>query len=236
MLDYYLVPNTLTTNTANYRAMVTQQESADGDAYIKIAAKTLNMSEGEIIGLLNGLAASAHTLVGQGWGFTLPGFGTFSFSIRGNFDGPDAPYDPAVQKVSLNFHVDRALTAAAQDAPKTRIHGVVHGPVIDSVVDMFNNESNTTLHPGGNIRISGKNIKLAGTAGDVGIAFLDANKLPIAVAATSVSHNSPTELVFICPDLPAGAYHVQVTTQYSGGNYKMEASRGYTFDRALTVS
>jgi hypothetical protein len=237
MLDYYLVPNVLTNDPANYRAVVTQQESAEGDAFLKLAATTLNMSEGEVIGLLNGLAASAKALIGQGWGFRLPGFGHFSFSIRGNFNAPDAIYDNAVQKVSLGFRVDRALIAAAQNAPKQRIHGVVHGPVIDAVTDMFSNESNTTMHSGGNTKVTGKNLKIAGTSSAVGIFLLDDTDVPIPVEATSVSRNTPTELIFICPVITPGTYQVRVTTQFNGNaGHPMDIPRSYIFDTALTVA
>jgi hypothetical protein len=236
MLDYYLEPNTLTgAAPGTYRAVVTQQESAEGDAYVKMAAKTLNISEGETIGLLNGLAQAAQTLIGQGWGFKLPGFGSFGFSIRGSFDGPDAPYDPSVQKVGLSFRLDRALVAAAQTAPKNRIHGVVHGPVIDAVVDMTANTTNSTLHPGGNTKISGKNIKIAGTAPSNGIRIVDEVGDSSPVAPAAISRNSPTELVFICPNLPAGTYQVRVTTQYANSSTLADTPRSYTFESELTV-
>jgi hypothetical protein len=237
MLDYYLVPNTLTTAQGTYRAVVTQQENAEGTAYVKLAAKTLNMSEGEIVGILNGLASTGRTLIGQGWGFTLPGFGKFSFGFKGNFDGPNAVYDPALQKVSVNFLVDKTLTSEAQTAPKNRIHGVVHGPVIDSVVDMGTNAVNTNLSPGGNIKISGKNIKIVGEDPTVGIDIIDAAGESVMVQKMVRSRNGPTELVFICPALSAGVYRIKVTTQYSGGSkHHIEPPRTFTFDTPLTVS
>jgi hypothetical protein len=237
MITYDIEKTTMTDTPGTCHAVVIQQESAGGDAFIKLAAETLNMSEGQAIGVINGLSHTAKTLIGQGWGFTLPGFGHFSFSIRGVFPGPDAPYDPAVQKVSVNFRVDAALTAAAQTAPKTRIHGVEHGPVIDAVINMAAAESNTSLTPGGNTKVSGKNIKITGPAPTVGIAIIDEDGAAVTVDTAAISHNGPTELIFICPALPPGVYHLRVTTQFCGtsGHY-IDPPRSYTFAAPLTVT
>jgi hypothetical protein len=237
MLDYYLEPNTLSgAEPGTYRAVVTQSESAQGDSYVKMAAKTLNISEGETIGILNGLAQAAQALVGQGWGFKLPGFGTIRFSFKGTVPSADAPLNPEVNTVHLTFIVDRALTAAAQGCPKNRLHGVVHGPVIDAVVDMATNATNETLHSGGNTKITGKNIKLAGENPTVGIYIVDADGETLQVAPAAISHNAPTELVFICPNLDAGVYQVRVRTQYAGGNHELDTPRSYTLEAELTVA
>jgi hypothetical protein len=236
MLDFYLEPNTLSGAVpGSYRAVVTQQEGAQGDAFLKMVSTTLNMSLGEATGILKGVAQAALALTGQGWTWTLPGIGTITFSIQGNFDGPDAVFDPAIHRIVVHFRPDRSLTAAAQTAPKNRLHGVVHGPVIDAVVDMTTNATNSTLTPGGNIKLSGKDFKIVGNAPNNGIAFLDADGEPIQVAPSAISRNSPTELIFICPNLAAGTYTVKVTTQYSGSKHTLDTPRSYTFEQVLTV-
>jgi hypothetical protein len=235
MVTYYLKESTLTPDSADYHAVITQHESAEGDVFVKQAAETLNKSEGEVIGILHGLADSAATLVRQGRGFKLPGFCKFSFGIHGSFAGPDEPWNPAIQKMVLNIRADRALTAAAQEAPKTRIHGVTYGPVIDAVVDMVDNTTNTSLHPGGMNRLIGKDIKIAGTDPNNGIRLIDEVGDSTQVTTEAIGHNSPTELLFICPNLPAGTYQVEVWTQYTSGGYLMDVPRFYRFEPKLTV-
>ncbi|MHC6204545.1 DUF4469 domain-containing protein [Breznakiellaceae bacterium SP9] len=236
MVTYYLKKNTLASDSVDYHAVITQQESTDGDAYVKQSAETLNISEGQVIGILRGLAASAVTLIKQGRGFKLPGFCSFSFGIHGAFNGPDAPWEDAVQKMVVNIHADRTLTAAAQEAPKTRIHGVIYGPVIDALVDLSVNTTNSTLHPGRNIKLIGKNIKIAGTEDTIGIRFIDAGNNTTHVAAMDIALNSPTELLFICPALSVGVYHVEVWTQYTRGTYFIDDPRMYRLDQELTVA
>jgi hypothetical protein len=236
MIDYYLEPNTLVSEPGKYRAIVTNQESATGEAFVKMAASTLNMSEGEITGILDGLSATAAALIGEGWGLTLPGFGAFSFSMQGVYDGADAPAEDGAHTVALNFRAARALAAAAARAPTRRIHGVVHGPVIDDVVDLVTGAGTDALTPGGNVKIVGRNIKIAGDAPGVGVAFIGAGGAATGVPMAAVSRNMPTELVFICPPLSAGAYRLRVTTQYgSGPTRSVDAPRSYTFGTALTA-
>jgi hypothetical protein len=236
MLDYYLEPNTLNGAAPDtYRVVVTQKEGADGEAFIKMAAKTLNISEGEALGTLNGIAQTAQAFIEQGWGFTLPGFGTVGYTVRGIVADPDAPLEGDACKVSLRFRFERALTAAAQKAPRKRLHGIVHGPVIDAVVDLATGAPNSTLTPGGNAKITGKNLKLAGDA--AGVSLIAGDGDGTSVPMTAVSRNSPTALVFICPALSAGTYQVQVTTQYtSTPEYTVATPRTFRFETALTVA
>jgi nucleoid DNA-binding protein len=235
-LDYYLEPNTLAgAEPGTYRIIVTQTEGAEGVDFVKMAAKTLNKSEGETTGIIQGLAQTADTLLRQGWNFNLPGFGTFEMSMKGIVHGADGALD-STNIVRVTFRVDKTLTAAAQAATKNRLHGVVHGPVIDAVIDQATNTTNAALTPNGNIRVPGRGLKISGDAATIGIALLDADGDPIDVPPAAISRNSPTELIFICPNLTAGTYKLRVTTQYSTGNTLTAAARSYTFEQELTVS
>jgi hypothetical protein len=46
--------------------------------------------------------------------------------------------------------------------------------------------------------------------------------------------NNPSELVVVIPDVPAGTYKVEVTTQYSVGA-TLKSPRTTIFDKMLTV-
>jgi hypothetical protein len=47
--------------------------------------------------------------------------------------------------------------------------------------------------------------------------------------------NNPSELIVVIPDLTAGEYLLEVTTQFSGGGKPLNDPRTCTFESVLTV-
>jgi hypothetical protein len=235
MLDYFLVQNKIPAGATDYHAVVTHSEGVDEKSFIKMLSETLNVNEGEAKRVIAGIGTAARNLLAQGWSFKIEGIGTFGLGITGSFSSPDAPFDPAVNKVSIRFHADKELTAAARHTSLHRLHGVEHGPVIDSVEDKAAAALNSKLTPGHGVQISGKNIKIAGTNPACGVRFIDEAGDDVPVAASDLLENGPTKLVFICPPLNAGVYRLRVTTQYSNSSTLIDPPRSYTFEPPLTV-
>jgi hypothetical protein len=196
-------------------------------------SEVLNTNEGEAKKVIIGIGTAARNLLSQGWSFKLEGLGSFSLSITGSFPGPDAPFNPTVNKIGVRFLADRELVAAAGSAGLNRLHGVEHGPIIDNVEDKTSGTINTKLTPGHGVQIIGKNIKIAGTDSTVGIHLLDSSA--VTVPSGDILENGPTKVVFICPSLNGGDYTIQITTQYSGSNKDTTHPRSYLFNAPLTV-
>jgi hypothetical protein len=235
MLDYFLVQNKIPAGATDYHAVVTHSEGVDQKSFIKMLSETLNVNEGEAKRVIAGMGTAARNLLAQGWSFKVEGIGIFSLGVTGSFSSPDAPFDPAVNKVSIRFHADKDLTAAARQTSLRRLHGVEHGPVIDSVEDKATATLNSKLSPGHGIQISGKSIKIAGTNPACGIHLIDEAGDDVPAAISDLLENGPTKLIFICPPLNAGVYSLRVTTQYSNSNTLVETPRSYTFDPPLRV-
>jgi hypothetical protein len=236
MLDYYLAPNTLPAGTKGYHAVVTHSEGEDMKHFVRTLGEALNINEGEAKRVIAGISTAARDLLSQGWGFKVEGLGSFSLGITGAFSGPDAPFDPSVNKITVHFVADKELTAAARRAPMTRLHGIEHGPVIDSVEDKKSGAVNAALSPGHGMAVSGKCLKIAGTDPSCGVYLIDEAGDSVTVSAEDILENGGTKLVFICPALPAGVYHLKVTTQFSNASTLVSEPRSYTFAAALTVS
>jgi hypothetical protein len=101
---------------------------------------------------------------------------------------------------------------------------------------MTDNATNTGLHPGGLVKLIGKHIKIAGPKSGDGIRIIDSSGAATPVDPAAIGHNSPTELLFICPALSAGLYQVEVWTQYTSGGYFIDAPRTFRFEPKLTVA
>ncbi|MDR1986005.1 MAG: DUF4469 domain-containing protein [Treponema sp.] len=232
MIDYYLTQSALSSGETGYHAVVTHTEGVDQKNFIKMLSEVLNVNEGEAKNVIAGIGTAARNLLSQGWSFKIEGLGSFSLSITGSFPSPDAAFNPAVNKISVRFLADKELTAAAGSASLNRLHGVEHGPVIDSVEDKASGAINSKLSPGHGVNLSGKDIKIAGTDSTVGIYLLDSTGNGIRVPSGDMLENGPTKVLFICPPLSAGEYTIQVTTQYKDQVHP----RSYIFNAPLVVS
>jgi nucleoid DNA-binding protein len=235
MIDYYLVQNKVPAGSKDYHAVVTHTEGLNQDNFVKMLAEVLNVNEGEAKKVITGIGTAAKNLFSQGWNFKIEDLGTFSLSITGSFAGPDAPFNHESNKIAVRFQADKDLTAAAQSASLNRLHGVEHGPVIDSVEDKSSGAIDSKLTPGHGVQVIGKDIKIAGTDSAVGIHLIDQSGVMTGVPSGDILENGPTKLVFICPALSAGDYTLQISTQYSKGK-ELTYPRSYVFNAPLTVS
>jgi hypothetical protein len=232
MIDYFVTQNALSSGETTYHAVVTHTEGLTQDNFVKMLGEVLNINEGEAKRVIAGIGTAAVNLLSQGWSFKIEGVGSFSLSIGGSFPNPNAPFNPSVNKINVRFLADKALAAAASSAPLNRLHGVEHGPIIDSVEDKTSGAINSKLTPGHGVQISGKDIKIVGTDSLVGIHLLDSSGNAITVPAGDILENGPTKLVFICPPLNTGDYTIQITTQYKNQVHP----RSYIFNAPLTVT
>ena len=236
MLDYYLEQNRVPENSTEYHAIVTHSERSSQTDFVRILGKTLGgVTEGEAQRVLAAVSTAAQEQFMEGRPFSIEGLGTFALSIHGSFPGPDAPWDTAANKVGVSFRADKALSAAAGKTPLNRLHGVVHGPVIDSVIDAASSTVNQRLTSGHNIRLIGRGIKLAGEG--AALSFMPAGGgAAVPVLPADISHNGPTEIVFICPAIQADTKgHLTLSTRY-GSNSRQDGSlRSYMFPIELTA-
>ncbi|MDR2286614.1 MAG: DUF4469 domain-containing protein, partial [Prevotellaceae bacterium] len=107
--------------------------------------------------------------------------------------------------------------------------------VITQVTDVKTGSINDLLTPNRNLKIAGHKIKIAGDNAANGIYFVNqATAERTKVDDSDIAINNPSELIVIIPQLPAGTYQVEVTTQYSAGIFLKEP-RVTLFDKALTV-
>ena len=232
MIDYYLTQSKLASGSTSYHAVVTHTEGVDQENFIKMLSEVLNVNEGEAKLVIAGIGTAARNLLSQGWAFKIEGIGSFSLTITGSFPSPDAPFNPAVNKIAVRFLADRELAAAAGSAGLNRLHGVEHGPVIDSVEDKVSGAIDSKLTPGHGVQISGKDIKIAGDDSTVGIHIIDGTGNVLSVPSGDILENGPTKILFVCPALSAGDYAIQLTTQYKDHAHP----RSYIFNGPLTVS
>jgi hypothetical protein len=106
---------------------------------------------------------------------------------------------------------------------------------ISQVTDVKTGSVNDLLTPNRNLIINGYKIKVAGEHADTGVYFVnqtsgESTKVDTADLVT----NNPSELIIMIPELAAGTYKLQVTTQF-GVSSLLKEPRTVIFDKVLTV-
>jgi hypothetical protein len=165
------------------------------------------------------------------------GWFTVKPQIRGIADNPKAQYDKKKHTLLFEFHQGAILRTGLENV-EVKILGVAEaGTMIVQLTDVKTGSINDMLTPNRNLRIAGSKIKIVGNNEANGIYFVNMDSTErTKVDDSDIVSNNPSELIVVIPDLKAGIYQVEVTTQY-GGNSKavLKEPRTAIFDKELTV-
>jgi hypothetical protein len=235
MVHYYLKRNMLAGDSNSYTAVVFQtQVVTEAELARRVAMTIGGITAGQVTQVFDGLSTCVGDIVGDG-GTVKTRLFTTSLSVGGTFSGPDAAYRAPGNTTRLHLLASRELSARAESAPRLKHTDVIGGPRISDVVDLFTGEANNEIHPGSLARALGKKVLLQGNSPEVGVAFIGEDGAVTPVPPANISRNTVSEVTFIVPPLPPGAYWLQVTTQYSGGMKQSASPRICTFRAPLTV-
>jgi hypothetical protein len=240
----YLYPNALTQENANdYVARVTSEPSLDVKQIAESAAERGGAD----------ISAAAMEHAANLWfremayrlcdGFSInTGWFTASVHIKGVFESPQEHFDPAKHSILFEFHQGAELRKEL-DSVTVDIMGVAgSGASIAQVTDTKTGSVNEFLTPGGNMKIAGHKIKIAGdrTPDTTGVYFRaqETPDVTFKVAANDIVVNNPRELIIVIPvELsPDYTYKLEVSTQYAGSNKLLNEPRIAVFDIPLKVS
>lgn len=161
----------------------------------------------------------------DGVGQLLPG-------VIGSFDGEKAPFEKGKHKISVSFTMGKLLRetlAKLQAATRTASSGTTVNNVFDPMAD----ETNGLITPLSNLIINGTNLKVAGDNESNGVFFTKTGGTPKQVKL--ITHNNPSQLTVLLPELEDGEYTLSITTQYGSGNRLVKEPRTYTFPVLLYV-
>ena len=118
----------------------------------------------------------------------------------------------------------------------------VVGPLLNGAVAQTRAADGTVTtkapQPGKNIRLTGRNIKIAGTDPTVGVTFTSVEEpsTQVFVPLADITVNEPKQLIFVLPaEVTDGLWRVKVTTQYSSSKHIVETPRSYELPSPLAV-
>jgi len=231
-----LYDNVLTPNTNDFMARVSSERSLNVKDVCR-AAKTRGGAD-----ISADAMEHAVNLFLKEMGYSLcdgfsinTGWFTASVSIKGVFDSPTEKFNAAKHTVMFDFK-QGSLLRKELGAVTVNITGVADtSAYIAQATDVKTGSVNDMLTPGRNLRISGSKIKIDGENPENGVFFVNQETQErTRVDITDVATNNPSEVMIIIPELAAGAYRLEIVTQYSSGK-NLKQPRKAAFDRVLTV-
>lgn len=90
------------------------------------------------------------------------------------------------------------------------------GASILRITDLKSGSINDRITTGRNLKITGKQLKLAGDDAANGIFFINAEtQARTVVDANDIIINKALQLIILVPDLPSGQYYLELISQYS---------------------
>ncbi|MDR2683089.1 MAG: DUF4469 domain-containing protein [Dysgonamonadaceae bacterium] len=233
----YLYDNPLTKDDANdYVARVSSEQSlnvrqvaesavARGGADTTVAAMEHNV---------NLWLQEMGFLLCDGFTITTEWF-TVTVHIRGVFNSSQEHFDPEKHTVLFEFHQGSRLRRELSSVQIDVLGVADSGIFIAQVEDVKTGSVNDLLTPGRNLKITGQKIRIAGEKAGVGIRFRseDDPNAVYPVASEDIVINNPSELLIVIPALPAGAYRLEISTQFSAGKQQLNEPRTAVFDKIL---
>jgi hypothetical protein len=160
-----------------------------------------------------------------------------SMHIRGVFDSPTEAFNPEKHSILAEFHQGAELRRELAAVSVSILGKAEANFFIAQVTDMRTGSVNDLLTPLRNAKITGSKLKIAGKEDACGVYFVNADTQErIKVEAEDIVENQNARLLVVIPALAAGAYKLEVTTQYSGSSTPLKEPRTTIFDKPLTIS
>ncbi|MDR1372281.1 MAG: DUF4469 domain-containing protein, partial [Dysgonamonadaceae bacterium] len=172
-------------------------------------------------------------------GFSInTGWFTAAVHIKGVFDSPTEHFNPEKHHVLFEFHQGAELRKELSEVTVDILGLADAGIVILKVEDIKTGSVNDLLTPGRNLKITGHKIKVVGECPCACVEFIsDVDpETTYTVAPDDVVINNPSEVMIVTPNLPAGAYKLKITTQFSNDKvHLLKTPRSAVFDKTLKV-
>jgi len=237
----YLYDNALTDDPNDFIARVASERSLGID---DICASAVSRGGADV-----SAAAMSHAVklflkemgyqLCDGLSVNADGWFTVAASIKGTFYSPTDQFDPTRHYCGFELHQGARLRKELESAD-IEIMGVAgSGTFITQVIDVKTGAVNDAVTPNRNLRITGQKLKIVGDNDhpNVGVYFApQGGGERVKVDPSDVVDNNPSELLVVTPALTAGAYKLEVVTQFTSGRVPLKEPRTAVFDKILTVA
>lgn len=209
-IKYNLVPNHLTDDPNDQRAVVQQSSKTTEDVIDYIIREGSPITRAEVFAVIEEFEAGVEKFLAEGYRVNTS-LMKISTSIKGVFEGTDDRFDPQRHEVKLNINPGKRLRNTTDNISTEKVRGRERRPKLDYLKDYDTGSKNEQLTPGGSAKIGGLLLKFNPEDDNQGIYLIAEDGTE--TKGNLVMRNYPSELMFSVPkSLPAGEYTIEVRT------------------------
>jgi hypothetical protein len=230
-IQYALNENRILPAPGNYTARVLSAGSADLESVVDhMVARGSTVGRADIFSVLDDFCSTVELLVLDGYTVVTPVVNIRS-SVVGRFEGPLDSFDPSRHRVAVRVTAGRrlkkAVPARAQLVKRSSPKSL---PLPQRYTDRRSGTQDQVLTPGGTGWLQGKRLAFDPADPQQGVFFVD--DAGSATRVEEVTKCAGTEVLFLVPSLPAGAYRLEVRASFNdNGDIRTGA-----LEAVLTVS
>jgi len=234
-IHYALFENHLTSDPADYAAIVKPAGSADTEALIdRIVQQGSTVTRADIAAVMEDLIAASESLLLEGFRVNIGGLCELYVRLTGVFNGATDTFDSARHRLEAGASAGSRLRARiAADAQADKDETILPAPSPIEYVDLGSGETNTTITCGNIGTLNGHRLSFNPDAADEGIWLIHDGGAEIDI--TDVAKNKPGQLVFLIPEgiPPVGSYFFEVRKRFGDGDSALRTGR---LETPLTVA
>lgn len=232
----YLYDNPLTEKPDDYTARVSSERSLDINQICESAASRggADISSSAMQHGVSLFMKEMAYLLCDGYSVNT-GYFTASPLIKGVFSNSQETFNAEKHALLFQFNQGDILRGELSSV-EIEIMGVADTALnILQVTDVKTGSVNDLLTPNRDLKINGSKIKVSGEKEVNGVYFVNqTSDESTKVDPSDIVTNNPSELIIVIPELAAGTYKLQVTTQFNRPALFKEP-RTVIFDKVLTV-
>lgn len=213
-LTYYLTPNRISGDDADYLAITVNNETYTiDDIYELMTRQGSTLTKAEALAAFEEITGAIARIVGDGGAVVTP-LANIRPTVGGVFNGPEDRFDPKRHEVRIQVSAGLRLRAVREEVPTRKIPERSRQPQLRHYMDKASETRDRTVTPVGGGRITGRMLKFDPDAPAQGIFFVNSDDGTATRVPTRPMRNVPSELIFINPELPPGTYRLQVRTLF----------------------
>jgi hypothetical protein len=225
-IHYALFENHLTTDPADYTAVVQPAGSADTKAIAdRMVQQGSTVTRADIAAVMEDMIAASESLLLEGFRVNLGGLCELYVRLKGVFDGAVDTFDPSRHRLEAGANAGSRLRARiAADGTVAKDETILPSPSPIEYVDLGSGETNTTITCGNIGTLNGHRLSF-NPAADEGIWLIHDGGSEIDI--TAVQKNKPGQLVFLIPaGIPSvGSYFFEVRKRFGDGDSALRTGR-----------
>lgn len=209
-LEYYLIPNHMTSDPDDYMAVSSNSNTYTiEDIYDQMTREGSTITKAEALAVFEEITQAIAGILEEGHSVVTP-LVNITSSVSGVFESEDDRFDPSRHQVRLNIGTGKRLRELNGSISPVVGTAGLRQPSLARFYDNSSETQNELITPNGGGRIKGSLLKFDEEDADQGIFFIDQSDNTEHRVDQPLLRNKPGELIFILPDLPAGTYRLEV--------------------------